>query len=330
MVKKSDLIKTVLLCGAVVLVLLFSVSCKSNKTIPLETKESNYNSYLEKNEKIDIETIAPEFKQYISVGVDSGIDTLTAQKIIKKKFDANTEGMIVIIKGTGKYDTTGGFAVFKKTENIWKLIQTESIGEYVDCDTVRFVDLTSRGSDEMVVEAVYGAHSHDTIIYRFFNGAYKRVLISSSNGTGINIIKNEDKYRVIDFVNSLIEVPESWQIYHEREYKWNGKEFVAEEDELGKIVSEYERVEHKNLGKSYNVFLMRFDSYLQKHPDDFAALADCSYIGGLLKNKEKKDYYLQRLLKQPINATECEHCDEKTADWIIGNKRNYIRILSEQ
>ncbi len=60
-------------------------------------------------------------------------------------------------------------------------------------------NLTSSLSNDMIVESACGGSGHAIAIYKFKNGKYKQILLDRSGNDHINIIKEKNTYKVINF-----------------------------------------------------------------------------------------------------------------------------------
>ena len=305
----------------------------------IQAQDNKLNLVLENQEHISVKSLISKFSSYVG---DTPLTFLETEQIIHKTLPGNRLSLLIKLRGYTDFDwvngrthkqehdkmpSVGGFAFFNKRDDAWQLQQIEMTGEYLE--TLEFHNLMNDGKEVLVARSGMGNHAHFMKVYQLDGMKFKEILNIEGYGIGPEIIKDNGKEIIVDFKNSLLGTCESCQVYHEQVYRWDGKEFKAEKDELGKAEDEYSKSyeDEGNKLKHCEKSLQLYQEYLKTNPNSFAAVANCAYLYNELGQKDKVKPFnqlLEKLVDMP--NTECPHCTLETLTW---DKRNRQRVLDQ-
>ena len=225
----------------------------------------------------------------------------------------------------GSMPIFGGVAYYQNINNMYVLRDFETLGEYYANSELD--DLIGDSQKELVVFTGSGNHAGFLDVYSINNGSLKNVCHIDGYGAGPGIVNDNSKLLIVDFKNSFINACEACQVSHEQVYHWDGSKFKEDPDPLGDCIDLYYKSMEDTVHKEdlLEQALSCSEDFVKKHPNSFAAIANCAELANEIKSFDKANAYNEKLKAlDPNIVTDCPHCGPLLKSQISNNQSRYL------
>jgi hypothetical protein len=223
-------------------------------------------------------------------------------------------------------DAGAGFAYFHKEKDEWKLKQVELV-KGKKYDGFEGADLIGLAKDQLVVYSSTGNEKIATVFMVPTDHVLKQIAVMEGKDFGPRVAQDQNKYLMVDFRRALVKDEGDYQIYYGHAYFWKAHKFTAEENNFLDQVDQYAKADLDEAARQKG--LSWFENYLNDHPKDFCALANCYELSQQLNLMDKAADYKSKLLKLGMKAElNLKYCDQWLSDRNHTFQQQYLEDLA--
>jgi hypothetical protein len=223
-------------------------------------------------------------------------------------------------------DAGAGFAYFHKEKDDWVLKQVELV-KGKKYEGFEGADLMGLDKDQLVVYSATGNQKIATVFMVPLSHVLKQVSVMEGKDFGPRVAQEGNKSLMVDFRRALIKDEGDYQIYYGHAYLWKDHKFISEENSFLEAVDQYSAAGLDEASRQKG--LSWFENYLNDHPKDFCALANCYELAQQLNLMDKAADYKSKLLKLGMDAElNLKYCDQWLSDKNRTFQQQYLEDLA--